>query len=537
MKLIVDSFDFIVTTQGELPKLFERVSAGNYKIRDNIKAVYIKARKGSGVADINRFLNVGAYKISDILSEGDTAVTGVKILTNDCVYFFCEPQTQFDWEDIKCQWVIEKSEFIGENCQNIGDAIVTNIKDDTGDPTTGYTPATYRGQTLISSSIADGGNGGGLLKNWLFSGFGSSAGYLGDITNYLFLQNCILQGCQDNTIVGGLINFKYCKGNNFISVGNELTAGNNNSVIFNSCKSVYNLESLNDGYGMSGTGGSIKLFNDCKNINNIEINRFVYDGISNTDSIIFNNCKRFNNIEITDILYSFTGAANITGFDTCKLFSNIEIDSMGYSTSNTGTFTIFNNCKHFNNLVMENIVDSASSLGNLRGFVNTNFVDNFEIINFGANIFSFTNSAWLFDDCDFIKNGLVNGFMRFVTSTTGSIRVGAAGNNFSNIRIINCANSVPAATNVQAMGSVITISNIQIINTGISSTNANSAAFFGCFHLSSCYGDGSSGTANGKDYKNCSFISSSEAGGSGITYWNGNTSYDGQGTLNYSTNS
>ncbi len=538
MNLLVNSFDYIVMTQEQLPGLFTRVSAGNYKIKNGIKTVYIKKEKGSGSADANKLMAVGNYELSDVLSGGDSASTGIKIFTNDCTYFFCEPGTQFDWDNIKCQWLIEKKEFVGENCQNFGNASLLNIEDASGNPTTGYVVSSvFYDVSLISSKVADGGEGGGLLKNWLFSGYGQSGGYSGDTTDYLNLQNCKLRGCQvDDALL--LTGFSFCKGNNIVSIGNNLEIGEtSDSKIFDNCKQINNIFSLNDGYAMD-VDSKLTLFDSCSNINNIEVDRFLYAAGSDLTSVeIFNLCKRFNNIEITDALYNFSGAANVIGFDTCSFFSNIEIDSMGYAASNSGTFIIFDTCKHFNNLELTDIMKEASGGSSFIIFNNCEFFNNFEATDIGLNRTTFTAVALIATTCSFISNGKISGFFNNVTTAVNNYKLISSSSFITAISIINSVNNTPAATIVNGFFNSNYLVGCSIISVGSNSTVITSAGFIDCNFLSSCSSDGSSGTTAAKDYNSCDFIASCSAGGSGTTYWGSNTNYCGQGVTDFSTNS
>ena len=71
-----------------------------------IKSVYIKSGKGSGSADANRLLDAGAYEIA-----GD--ISGLqRINTNDCLFFYCEPGTQIDWNASSvCSFCLRTSKY------------------------------------------------------------------------------------------------------------------------------------------------------------------------------------------------------------------------------------------------------------------------------------------------------------------------------------------------------------------------------------------------------------------------------------------
>ncbi len=480
MKLTFNrSFDYIVTSNADFVRLFTRVSAGNYKINDGIKSVFINQGGGSGSVDANKFMDTGNYEMDAVLSGGDTAATGIKIATNDCVWFYCESGTQFDWDNIKCQWLIEKKEFIGENCQNIGDADMLNIEDASGDPTTAWAAPTNRGGTLISSAVADSGEGGGLLRNWAFSGFGAEYGYRGQDSasiadvgykHNLILENCLLRGCQRSAFTG----FRGCIIKNCSTIGNNLDQSSPTTVqLFQYC-TIVGWDSLNDGYE-----SPFPLMVDCRNISNVHVRRAMYSASTTGTLDIFSDCVNISNITLTDVAYDISGAAGqVTLFEACERISNFDIVNFAFTSSNTGDSDVFNIC---------------------------NRVTNGDIL--GAYYAKTGNSnLTCFNACNSVSNVIITTFAR-TTITTGTVYVISGGVSFTNITLIDCIKIATVPSGCRGFSGVTRLSGCSVIDS-MQGNNASAQAFGSCLNIVGCTIESSCTTAtDGRGFTGCDQMS------------------------------
>lgn len=492
---VTAGFDYIVTSQSDFNLMFTRTSAGVYRINDGIKSVYIKAGLGSGSVDAARLLDTGAYDMVQLLAGGDTASVGIQLMTNDCLLFFCEPGTQFDWDDIKCQWAIELNEFIGENCENFGDAEIPNVYDDSSDPTSSYVAPTSYAVPMISSETGS-YEGGGTLRNWMFSGLGNNEGFVGGdgtggaqpISDYMYLDNCTLRGCQSTT---NMTYFTKCTGQNFISIGNGMTmAGTLTFTTFSYCKNVVNVYILNDFYATTSTATSESVwFNFCSNITNIEINRSL---VSSTQALrLFYQCDRFTNISILGSVnnnvvagqfhimelctfftnfystssfsqLSCTGGPGVVGFEDCDYLTQFEFRICDTAITETSTtdFIIFKNCDHLSNIAPRGgNYRGASFSGDIIFFSGCNWLSNIQILSAAHGIHDGTVEVDAFLNCTHLSNIEVNDFGDDATTT--------------NVYGFKSCNYISVAT---------------VINSG-GSSSGTIACFVSCSYISSAYSD------------------------------------------------
>jgi len=283
--------DVIVNSQNSFESIFERTGAGQYKIKDEITAVYFRAGDGDGTADPLRNLNAGSYLIVGVLSFGDTIINGVNIDTNNCTMIYCEPGTQIDYAN--CEGFIDLTT---ENCAPSGLEIVGNARTD--GLTLDGTPSNY---VAASSSV-----------NTLY-GIKISA-------KYCVLANCSVSGrgvehgfYEDTAITEDTAILINC-----LAIGNERTAeniGHGFSNISNglNCKSYYN------GYSTVGYG-----FKD-SNLTNPISN---YNGFGGTIGYGVSGGKVINSIStgnLTEDLYQITG---------------LNIDSSGNALNISGSLSV-----------------------------------------------------------------------------------------------------------------------------------------------------------------------------------------------------
>ena len=354
-------YDYVVRTQDDFNNLFTRTAAGEYKIKNGVKSVYIKSGGGSSLtADSTTFsdsttgtksqkgVRNGAYTLAEALQDGDTAAIGMHIVMNECTHFYCAPGTQIFWDNLDGYLDFNVANFKGENIEVVGDAKIDTLDiEDGGDPGDYIVPTSrggfYSSAFLINEAYIS-------LINCKNIGRGFSYSFGGNYTTFLEegyktskLVNCVAFAnySDDNANGGGFIalsNLLNCK-TYFQGIGDTGV-----SVGFESCENLVNctaewlahwIDTVTPQYIGAGTG-----FYYCTKVSNCQA---LHIGeLANNDSSGFSDC-----LYLTNCISQHIGdnAANNNsrpvGFQYCDYVSNCIAEYIGGHIMNTGAVGFF----------------------------------------------------------------------------------------------------------------------------------------------------------------------------------------------------
>lgn len=306
-----DEYDYVISSQDEFDIIIDRTAANQYRIKDNIKSIFVK------------YL-AGGYQMTGATSPLFAGDTWGYIETNDCTRIVFEPGAFIDMH------------------QNIGYIEVD-------------TDYCYLDGVSVQG---DKGAASAITRSFLLN------------ANYVTFANCEAKTRLSNAIGSGFegsgtaIHNKNSRYIGCIVTDYDSSA---NQYAFYLCHNLDNSYV----YDIAGTGTNMYLFYQCYNINNTEIDKIDHSGgtvcaafyqseninnaiISDFDSDAnlrpVTSCYNCSNITVSDIQSS----ASAVGFMECKRITNCKVIQIDV-TAGASNCAAFYDCENISNCYAEDI--------------------------------------------------------------------------------------------------------------------------------------------------------------------------------------
>lgn len=566
-------FAYGVKTQADFNNLFERVSANNYKVKDVIKHIVIDPGGGDGIADSNRLISAGSYKISGILTGGDLPANGPMIDLNNCIIFEGKPGTVIDWDCDNASILatnyaikISNHETMIRNIKFVGDANCFAIN--SADPTTTAGTSVKTISNFIYVNVAKGESKrlyNGSIRDVVIQGIGFCYNVISGVSNEYSitdLNNVSVVNCNPQGNTSEKTVFNSCTGKNIYSILNGRTMILDFSFnIFNNCTKISNVKSFYDQYGNGGTGFHNLYYTIFKNSNflsNIRIERSHRSLIQITASasnaiVLFDTCNKLSGIEIIDCIFSgidYGEGSYINGFKDCNFIDHVEIIRFAHSLDSfkSPSNSIFNNCNDIDDVNIDTAfsnadVDCSTNPNNtISGFLNCDRLNNIYINDFCENVNVSGGSpaifaASIFNTCRWVDSVYAENIfannddlcigayncrhcddVRLLFDECGDITGFLTGNQFTACYFsYTGAGGVGNTANFYGFDTCNNLTNCR--STGDNHTKGISSCYKDCNYMSSCYAAAYIAAATRHGYESCAYVSSSRAAAFGSPDW------------------
>lgn len=349
-------YDYIVSTQEDFNILIDYTAANQYKIKDNVKSIFVKSLSGG-------YQMTGA---TSPLQEGD--LYGY-IETNDCTRIVFEPGAFIDMHQN-----IGYLEVDTDYCHLNG----VSIRGDKGAASAIQRSFLLNADYVTYNNCDSQTRLSNATPTYVFEG--SSTASHNDSSNYI---NCFISDIDSSNTFRCFYKCKNIINTHVISIGQS-----SGSVvsIFELCENIDNfyIETID------APNNRVSIANDCKIIKNGKIKDI--DGLY---TILFSTCEIISNLHIEDI--DQTGAAifNSNGFASCEIINNVKIIQMDSANNCYAYFQ----CDQLTNCYAEDI---DSSGGNSYGFYDCNIITSCKV----TDVDSGAGNYYGFYDCTEISGCL-----------------------------------------------------------------------------------------------------------------------------------